>query len=162
MIAQYMAIDHPEAVEKLVLAVTAPNANETAADAVSGWIGMAERGDHMALMTDTAEKMYSEKYLARNARYFPLLARLTKPKSYDRFFRNARAILDFDAREELQKISCPVLIIAGSEDHTVGTEAAGELHRGIAGSELFVYEGLGHGAYEEAGDFYGRVFEFCS
>ena len=31
-----------------------------------------------------------------------------------------------------------------------------------ARSELYVYEGLGHGAYEEAGDFYERVMEYCS
>ena len=161
MIAQYMAIDHPENVEKLILAVTAPNANRTAADAVSGWIGMAERRDHRALMTDTAEKMYSEKYLRKNRKYLPLIARFTKPRSYDRFLRNARAILEFDAREELQGIRCPTLILAGSEDRTVGTDAACELNRAIAGSELYIYEGLGHGAYEEGKDFYDRILEFC-
>ena len=113
-------------------------------------------------MVDTAEKMYSEPYLRKNRRAFPLLARFTKPANYDRFLRNARAILDFDLRGELEKISCPTLILAGSEDQTVGNEAAYELNRAIAGSELFVYDGLGHGAFEEAKDFYDRVFNFCS
>lgn len=162
MIAQSIAVSHPETVEKLVLAVTAPNANDVVTEAVTGWIGMAERGDHKALMVDTAEKMYSEKYLNKNRKYFPLLALYTKPASYDRFFKNARAILGFDARGELSEISCPTLIIAGSDDRTVGNDAAGELNRGIAGSRLFVYDGLGHGAFEEAKDFYDRVFEFCS
>ncbi|MBR6351523.1 MAG: alpha/beta hydrolase [Firmicutes bacterium] len=162
MIAQSIAVSHPEAVEKLVLAVTAPNANDVVTEAVTGWIEMAERGDHKALMVDTAEKMYSEKYLNKNRKYFPLLALYTKPASYDRFFKNARAILCFDARGELSEISCPTLIIAGSDDRTVGNDAAGELNRGIAGSRLFVYDGLGHGAFEEAKDFYDRVFEFCS
>ena len=35
------------------------------------------------------------------------------------------------------------------------------MNRAIAGSELYVYEGLGHGAFEEAKDFYDRVLEFC-
>ena len=161
MIAQYMAIDHPESVKKLILAVTAPNANAVVQDAVTGWIDMAMRKDHTALMVDTAEKMYSEKYLQKNRKYFPLLARFTKPRSYDRFLKNACAILSFDCRSELSKIHCPTLIIAGSDDHTVGNEAAAELNRSIADSELYVYEGLGHGAYEEAADFYDRVLEFC-
>ena len=161
MIAQYVAVNHPETVKKLILAVTAPNANETVSGAVSGWIGMAERGDHMALMVDTAEKMYSEKYLRKNRKLFPLLARFTKPKDYDRFMKNARAILAFDARGELAKISCPTLIIAGSDDRTVGNEAASELNALISGSELFVYDGLGHGAFEEAKDFYDRILAFC-
>ena len=113
-------------------------------------------------MVDTAEKMYSESYLRKNRKYFPLLARFTKPSTYDRFLKNARAILDFDARGELSKISCPTLIIAGSDDRTVGTDAASELHGAIAGSELFIYEGLGHGVFEEAKDFYDRVFDFCN
>ena len=161
MIAQSIAIHHPEAVEKLILAVTAPNANDVVREAVSGWIDMAGRGDHAALMADTAGRMYSAAYLRKNRRLFPLLARLTKPASYDRFLKNARAILGFDARGELSAIRCPTLIIAGSDDRTVGSAAAGELHRGIAGSELFVYDGLGHGLYEEAADFYDRVLAFC-
>ncbi len=64
--------------------------------------------------------------------------------------------------DELSKITCPTLIIAGSDDHTVGNDAAFELNRGISGSELYVYDGFGHGAFEEAKDFYKRVFEFCS
>ncbi len=162
MIAQCIAIDHPEMVERLVLAVTAPYANTVVRESVTSWIGMVERGDHTSLMVDTAERMYSEKYLRRNRRYFPLLARFTKPRSYERFMRNANAILGFDCRGELPRISCPTLIIAGEDDHTVGNEAAFELNSGISGSELYVYEGLGHGAFEEAKDFYDRVLEFCN
>ncbi len=162
MIAQYMAIDHPEAVEGLILAVTAPNANDTIKEALSGWIDMAKRGDHTALMLDTAEKMYSEAYLRRNRRYFPLLAKLTKPSSYERFMRNAEAILEFDARAELSNIRCPTLILAGDDDRTVGTDAALALRNGITQSELYVFRGLGHGAYEEAKDFYDKVFAFCN
>ncbi|MBR3042306.1 MAG: alpha/beta hydrolase [Eubacterium sp.] len=161
MISQCIAIYHPEVVEKLVLAVTAPNANEVGEDAVSGWIKMAEEDDYTKLMVDTAEKMYSEKYLSKNRKMFPIIAKFTKPKSYDRFFKNAKAILDFDARNELSQITAPTLIIAGSDDKTVGNAAAPELHQGIAGSELYIYEGLGHGAFEEAKDFYERAFSFC-
>ncbi len=161
MIAQYLAIDHPEAVEKLILAVTAPYANNTVREAVGAWIEMAERGDHLSLMTDTAERMYSDAFLEKNRKLLPLTARLTKPASYERFFRNAYAILDFDAREELSSVKCPVLIIAGSEDRTVGTEAADDLKECIPESRVYVYEGLGHGLYEEARNFYDRVFDFC-
>ena len=162
MIAQYLAIDYPEMVEKLILAVTAPNANKVAKDVVRAWIEMAKQGDHVRLMTDTAEKMYSEPYLEKNRKRFPLMARFTKPKSYERFFRNAYAILDFDARAELPKIGCPTLIIAGEDDHTVGNEAPFVINRSIPDSEIYIYKGLGHAAYEEAKDFYDRIYRFCS
>ena len=161
MIAQRLALRHPEKVLKLILAVTAPNATDTVRTVVSGWIDMALRGDHGALMADTAERMYSDAYLRRNRKLFPLLARITKPVNYDRFLKNANAILKFDAREDLPMIACPTLILAGSDDRTVGSDAARELNRGIPGSALHVYEGLGHGAFEEAKDFYDRVLAFC-
>ncbi|MBP5208246.1 MAG: alpha/beta hydrolase [Clostridia bacterium] len=162
MIAQHIAVKYPAAAERLILAVTAPYANEVVKDAVSGWIGMMNRGDYRSLMVDTAERMYSEEYLRKNRKYFPLIAKLTKPQSYDRFMKNADAILRFDARNELSKIGCPTLIIAGSDDRTVGNDAPRELKNGIANCELFVYEGLGHGLFEEAKDFYDRVLAFCN
>ena len=162
MIAQELAVRHPALVEKLILAVTAPYANETVKAVVSGWMKLAEQGDHTALMTDTAEKMYAGRYLQKYRKALPYLSKLTKPSDYDRFLKNADAILRFDARRDLPKIGCQTLILAGSDDRTVGTSAAAELHHGISGSELYVYEGLGHGAFEEAKDFYDRVLEFCN
>lgn len=161
MISQYLAIDHPELVEKLILAVTAPYANEVAKDAVGSWIEMAKKGDHIRLMVDTAERMYSPAYLEKNRKLFPVMARFTKPGNYERFFRNAYAIMEFDARKELPKICCPTLIIAGDNDKTVGNDAPYELNAGIPNSTMFIYKGLGHSAFEEAKDFYDRVYEFC-
>lgn len=161
MISQYLAIDHPELVEKLILAVTAPYANEVAKDSVGTWIELAQKGDHVRLMVDTAERMYSQSYLERNRKLFPVMARFTKPGSYERFFRNANAIMGFDARVELSKIGCPTLIIAGDDDRTVGNDAPYELNELIPDSRLFIYKGLGHGVFEEARDFYDRVCEFC-
>ncbi len=161
MVAQYLAIDHSEMVERLVLAVTAPYANDVVKNAVCSWIELAKKNDHQALMVDTAEKTYSHGYLLKNRKLFPLIARFTRPKSYERFFRNATAILSFDARDELGRINCPTLIIAGSDDHIVGGKASYELKERIPNSELFLYEGLGHGAFEEASDFYDKVYEFC-
>ena len=161
MIAQCMAARHPETVTKLILAVTAPYANDTVHAAVKGWMDMAKNGNHAALMADTAEKMYSERFLKKNGKFLSLMAGFTKPSGYDRFLKNACAILNFDGRDNLSKITCPTLIIAGSDDRTVGNDAAHELNRGISESELYVYEGLGHGVFEEAKDFYDRVLSFC-
>lgn len=160
MIAQFMAIDFPELVEKLVITVSAPRVNETLRDAVSTWIEMAERGDHKNLMISTAEKGYSEKYLKKYRKAYPVLGLVGKPKNYARFFANAKAILTFDASEELGKIQCPTCIIGGADDKTVGKDAAHELKAKIPGSQLYIYEEFGHAAYEEAKDFYDRVYGF--
>ena len=43
-----------------------------------------------------------------------------------------------------------------------GAVAAYELKKLIPGSKLHIYSGLGHAAYEEAPDFYSRIFDFLS
>lgn len=160
MIALQMAIDFPELVEKLVVAVSAARVNETIRNCVSNWITMAENGDHAQLMTDTAEKSYSTAYLKKYRKLYPVLGHVGKPKSYSRFLANANAILAFDVYDQLERIACPTLIIAGEEDRIVGVQASYELHEGIPQSQLYVYPGLGHAAYEEAPDFNERVFRF--
>ena len=160
MIAQYLAIDHPQLVEKLILAVTAPCVNDVILSCVPGWMDMARRGDHKALMIDTAERSYSPAYLKKYRKLYPLLRFVGRPRTYDRFLANARAILSFDATAELPRIACPTLILGGEEDRIVGPEASRALAACIPGSTLYLYPGLGHAAYEEAKDFYRRVFDF--
>lgn len=161
MIAQYLAIDHPETTDRLVIAVSAPRANERIRSCIPGWIAYAEQGNHRQLMIDSAEMSYSEQYLKKYRKLYPLLGRVGRPADYGRFLSNARAILSFDASDELGKIACPTLIIGGADDRIVGVEASFEMKERIAGSELYVYPGLGHAAYEEAAeDFNGRVFRF--
>lgn len=162
MIAQYLAIDHPDLVEKLVLAVTAPCTNDVIRSCVPGWMDMARRGDHKALMIDTAERSYSPAYLQKYRRLYPFLGHVGKPRSYDRFLANARAILTFDACADLPKIACPTLILGGAEDRIVGAEASRTLAAHIPHSTLYMYPGLGHAAYEEAKDFNQRVFAFLT
>ena len=160
MIAQYLAIDHPELVEKLILAVTAPAANDMVKASVRKWIECAEQGKHKELMIDTAEKSYSPDYLKVYRKLYPVIGAVGKPSSYDRFLVNANAILEFDAFDELNKITCPTFIIGGEADQIVGVQASHDMNSRIAGSALYVYAGLGHAAYEEAKDFNQRVFDF--
>lgn len=160
MIAQYLAIDHPKLVNKLVLAVTASEPNETVKKVVGGWIEMAEQGNYKDLMIDTAEKTYSENYLKKYRRFYPLLGKIGKPKSFERFLIQATSCISHNACAELHKITCPVLVIGGDHDKIVGPGSAPGIADKIDGSELFVYPGLGHGAYEEAKDFSGRVQDF--
>ena len=46
------------------------------------------------------------------------------------------------------------------QDKTLGPDAAPEAAAAIKGSQLFIYENLGHAAYEEAKDFNQRVMDF--
>ncbi len=160
MIAMSLAVRHPEMVEKLVVAVSAPRVNEMILANVHRWIEYAGEGNHKQLMIDTAEKSYSQDYLKKYRKMYPLLGMIGKPKTYERFLVNANAILKFDVLEELHQIQSPTLIIGGEDDKIVGVDASYEMQKQIPNSKLYIYPGLGHAAYEEAKDFNQRVYDF--
>ncbi len=159
MIAEYLAIDRPELVNKLVLAVTLSQNNDTVKAVIDNWISLTEHGDIKALVADMAEKMYSDAYVKRYKLFLPLLAVLQKPKDTERFTRLAKACLTCNAYGELDKIKCPTLVLGGRVDKVLTGEASEEIAEKL-GCELYLYDNLGHAAYEEAKDFNKRVYAF--
>lgn len=157
---KYLAIDYPNLVDKLILAVTSSRPNEIIQKVVGGWIKMAAQGNYKDLMIDTAEKSYSERYLKKYRLFYPLLGRIGKPKSFQRFLIQAAPCVQHNAYAELNKITCPTLVIGGDCDNIAGADSAPVLAEKIKDSELFIYKGLGHAAYEEAKDFNSRVMNF--
>ena len=160
MIAQYIALKKPESIGKMVLAFTLARSNELVTSAINGWISMVENDDYKQLVTDMAERMYSEKYLKKYRPLMPLLAVLQKPKDKVRFINLAKSCLSCNTADHLDKIHCPVLVIGAENDKIVGDEASREIADRL-GCELFIYKGFGHAAYEEAAkDFNKRVYDF--
>ncbi|MBR2046275.1 MAG: alpha/beta hydrolase [Agathobacter sp.] len=159
MIAQYLAIERPDLVHKLVLAVTLSRNNDTVTTVVSDWISMTEKGDFKALVLDMAEKMYSDAYVKRYQLLMPLLTLLQKPKNVERFIILAKSCFTCQTYDGLEKITCPVLVIGGKQDKVVSGAASEEMAEKL-GCEIYVYEKLGHAAYEEASDFNNRVLKF--
>ena len=160
MIAQFIAIDYPEVVDKLVLAVTVPKSNETLETVVGSWIQFAYDDNYYDLTVDNAEKLYTEEYLKRYRKIYPLLARLNTPKSTKRFIIMAKACITHNAYDELDKIKAPTFIIGAEKDLIVTGDASRVLAERIAGSELYMYEDYGHGVFEEAKGFNQKVREF--
>ena len=161
MIAQYLAIDRPDLVRKLVLAVTLSRNNDTVKQVVGDWIEMAERGDMKRFVLDMAEKMYSETYVKKYRLLMPLLTILQKPKDVKRFVILAKSCLTCDTYDILDKIKCPTLVIGGKQDKVVSGAASEEISEKL-GCALHMYENLGHAAYEEAQDFNQMVYDFLS
>ena len=161
MIAQWLALDHPDKVERLVLVVTLSRPNAVIKDVISRWLQMADQGDYKGIMLDTAERSYSPKRLKQSMLEYKLLGSIGKPKSFDRFRIQAASCLTHDTYDLLDQISCRTLVIGGKEDQIVTGQASVEIAGRIPNCQLFLYEGPGHGLYEEASDFLKRVSEFC-
>lgn len=160
MIAQWLAIDFPDKVGKLVLTVTCARPNEILHASVEEWMDLARRGDHTGFMRSNLLRIYSDGYCRKNMWMAPVVGRLTKPGSYGRFFTQAKACLTHDAFGALSRIGAPTLVIGGEEDKALGGDASRELAAAILGARLLMYPQWGHGLYEEAKDFNERVLSF--
>ena len=160
MIAQHFAADYPGRIGKLVLVVTSAEPNPVLTESISEWVDLAERGDHTALMDSNVRRMYSDAYYRKNRWLIPVMGKLTKPRSYSRFFIQADACLNHDAADRLPLISVPTLVIGGEQDRCLGADASHRIAAAIAGAELKMYPEWGHGLYEEAKDFNRVVLDF--
>ena len=160
MIAQHLAIDYPEKVGRLILAVTSARPNPILAESIDEWVSCAKRNDHTALMDSNVRRIYSEDYYRKNRWMVPIMGKLTKPKSYDRFFVQADACLTHNVYENLDQIQATTLVVGGEKDLSLGGDASREIAAEIPGVELLMYEQWGHGLYEEAKDFNQVVLHF--
>jgi len=160
MIAQYLAIDHPEKVNKLILTVTAAKPNPVLTESIEEWIALAKNGDHAAFMDSNLRRIYSQDYYRKNKWMIPAVGKLTKPKAYDRFFIQADACLTHNAFDRLHLIQSPTLVIGGGKDIALGGNASCEIAASIPNAELRIYEQWGHGVYEEEKDFNRTILNY--
>lgn len=160
MIAQYIAINASEKVNKLVLTVTTPRPNKILEEVVASWIEKAKNKDYKGIMVDSAEKSYTGKYLEKNRKLYKMLGLFGKNATFERFIIQANSCLKHNAYDLLYKIKCPTLIIGAKQDKVLGMIGSQELASKIVNSALFIYEDYSHGVYEQAKDFNNRVLNF--
>ena len=160
MIAQHFAADYPERVGRLVLVVTCAAPNPLLEGSVREWIRLAACGDHAALMKSNMLRMYSDEYCRKNGWTLPVIGKLTKPKSYERFFIQAQACLTHDATAQLPRIAAPTLVVGGEKDLTLGAAPSYSLAAAIPNASLHMYPQWGHALYEEEKDFHPVVLNF--
>ena len=160
MIAQWLAADYPEKVDRLILTVTCARPNSILTESVEEWMELAGKGDHVAFMDSNVRRIYSDEYYRKNKWLVPIMGTLTKPKSYERFFVQAKACLTHDAFDSLHRISAPTLVIGGEKDKALGGDPSREIAAKIPDAKLEMYEAWGHGLYEEAKDFNQRIMDF--
>ena len=159
MIAQYLAMHYPELVRKLVLGVTLSRENDTLRTVIDQWAEMADKKDYKAIVQSMLENMYSEQYVRKYGWLFPIAMKTAKLVDPERFIQLAKACLTCDAYGRLKEIRCPVLVLGGKEDRIVTARASEEIAEKLS-CPIYMYDGLGHSAYEEGKDFNQRIYDF--
>lgn len=160
MIAQWLSIDYPQKVDKLVLAVTMSRQNGTVQQVINSWIDMAQAGDFRTLTIDNFEKSYTDRYLKKYRPFYPLIVPFMKPADPGRFILQARSCLTHHSHDDLHRITRPVLIICAEQDRIVTAQRSYDMAGQICGSKLISFPEYGHAVYEEAGSFNKAIIDF--
>jgi 3-oxoadipate enol-lactonase len=156
-IAQQLALDWPERCSRLVLGCTYAYNMATPREWVEG---------HMTpfLLRLLGPHRFAEFVVAQGAKELSKeraawLVNLMANQDRKLMAAAWRETMAFDSRWRLAEITCPTLIVAGSEDQAVPLHHAQMLHAGIGGSQLVVIEGAGHTLIWTHSDEFARVTE---
>ena len=147
-VAQELALERPDLVDKLVLVCTSygSHAPETmspqALGRMLGWGALSpESATRRGLETAT-----SDAYRDENPDEFNLILRwrLADSPSLATYYQQAMAGARFDASHDVENIASPTLVIHGADDRYMPVANAVALAESIPGAKLRVFEDAGH------------------
>ena len=160
MIAQWLAADFPERVQKLILAVTTAKPSQLARERIEHWQKLSQSGNFKHLMLDIAQHSYTQKSYQKWRLLYHIMGRLGRIKDEKRIAIQSQSCLDHDSLKVLKDIHCPTLILGALEDDVIGVKGSKELAKGISGCQLLILKHSGHALYEENKAFQEAVCGF--
>lgn len=156
MVGEWLAIDAPELVNKLILASTLPRAGaisrRIAGDVLSfaRWFLRPGIGAEVGLVRQILSPEFRRAQPERVAAIEALVR--AHPTSRANLWKLALAAAGHDAEPRLSEIAAPTLLLVGARDPVAGSRSQTELILGIADARLEVIRESGHDLSLEAPD----------
>ena len=160
MIAQWLAADFPERVQRLILAVTTAKPSQLARERIEHWKKLSQSGNFKHLMLDIAQHSYTQKSYQKWRLLYIVMGIFGRIKDKQRIDIQSVSCLKHDSLVFLEKINCPTLIIGAEKDDVLGVDGSLGLHQHIKDSQLTILPECGHALYEQNKDFQKRVLVF--
>ncbi|MCL6581250.1 MAG: alpha/beta hydrolase [Firmicutes bacterium] len=165
MIAQELALGHPERVERLVLGCTTPGLKRGVppAPGVMRLLAVESRGPGLRQAFALARATLATSWLLTHLYALPRLWRMAlfHPTSPEGYLRQLQAIAEFDASDRLPALRVPTLVLHGTLDVLLPPENGRLLAELIPGARLVLFKGAAHGLnLERPWQFVRAVREF--
>jgi pimeloyl-ACP methyl ester carboxylesterase len=148
LIAQHLAAQAPDLIERLVLAVTGVRLSPDGRNVVEQWRALAQAQQWVELTTAMSEVLVMGEASKRLLRGFMRLfgSLIVSPPQYPNdFIVTMNADLEHDATALLPTLRMPTLVLAGDMDPFFSTALLEETAELLPNAVLKVYAGAGHG-----------------
>lgn len=149
LIAQKIALDHPETVGKLVIISAVAGRTATQRAAALERLHAVEKGGP-ALVADGGDRWYTDAFRTEHPGVVRAHLERFRANDPDAYAAAFRVLATTDLVDELHRISAPTLIMTGSLDVGSPPQMAERMHERIAGSRLVIVDGVKHAIFEEA------------
>ena len=165
MIAQEMALRHPEKVRSLILGATSPGGPHGVGPDAQALRALIDQGSVVdrAVSPALLEVMFSPAYLAAHgSELMETFQRMgdyptTSLEAYAAQFRGSAA---HDTYDRLPDITAPTLVLHGTDDPIFPVANAHILAERIPGAKLILFEGARHGYMEKQAEADAAVLDF--
>jgi pimeloyl-ACP methyl ester carboxylesterase len=156
MVAQELALAHPDRVQRLVLGCTYAGGEGSSLADPEDFAPLAEAmrtGDRDGAMRAGFALNLSPTYGAREGAYDEFVrVALTKPASTKVILLQLQAVSAHDTSTRLGQITAPTLVLHGTEDRMLGVANGRRIAQLIPDARLVELEGVGHLFWWEAGE----------
>jgi pimeloyl-ACP methyl ester carboxylesterase len=153
LIAQELALAHPELVRSLLLLSTFAQVDERGKAITESWVELPRRVDALMMTRLLLPWMYTRAFYAKPTAVERVIEKILAnpyPPSPEVISRQSRAIQTFQASGDLGNLNCPTGVLVGSEDILTPVAFSKQLAQSIPNAELVVLEGTGHGMLIES------------
>lgn len=160
MMAQQIAVSHPQLIGKMVLASTVSKFEEVNENGIwNKWLDLAKQGKIHELNQAFCEDLYGHELLIQLKDLVLAMEKSTTKEDLDRFVTLAEGTRNFSVYDKLDKITCPVLILGSKNDTVLHVDNMIDTADKL-GCEIYLYEGYSHAVYDLAPDFKERIIGF--
>lgn len=147
-IAHYLAADHPDVVQKLVIISAAFRLSEKGAEIEARVAGYFKQGRYGKSFTTLLDMIWTNRILKRIAKSLTRLVgkRVVGDVKYPNdLLTEIRGDCEMNFKDRLKEIKAPTLVLIGENDIAYAAEDARTTAECIPNAELILYEGQGHG-----------------
>ena len=161
LVALWVAIVHPERVRRLVLACT--DARVGTRESWEERAALVRDGGTAAIADAVMERFFSPGFRTADPETVARARADLVATPDEGYVGSCLALAEADLRDRVSRVTCPVLVIAGSEDEATPPAQVRGLHDALGDARWLEIDGAGHLAnLERPGDFEAAVTRFLT